>query len=257
MFVQKIVPARTITIHPNYVTKQDLPELMSVEVEKTRKAREIGRACGLFRVPEVLDYNPATGKARLERIDNIRSIGSVFSYGRNCDELMARVGKALATIHNELKLSSNMVIELPSEWKGPETTNVFIHGDFNIMNVSYDVNNDKLVILDWQMTKIWGGRATFGTRFFDITWFIHTMFFQPFYKVGFYMPATHWATIFLRNYSNKSKYLYDEASFRSYLRKGIRNVAKSNKKRLPLYKFVFYYPALIRFRLFIDAFRLC
>lgn len=255
MSTQKIAPARTITVHSHYVIKQDLPELMSVEVEKTRKAHEIGKASGLFRVPEVLDYDPVTGIAKLERINNIQSIRYILSHGKDCDDLIAHIGKALATIHNELKLPSDMVIELPPAWKGSEKTRVFIHGDFNIMNVNYDVNNDKLIILDWQMTKVWGGRATLGTQFFDVTWFIHTMFFQPFYKIGFARPVAHWATIFLREYINSSKYLYDECLFRSYLRNGIKNVTRSNKNRMSWDRFMFYYPALIRFRLFINTFR--
>ena len=85
MFTQKVVSTRTITIHPYYVVKQGLPELMSVEAEKTRKAHEIGKACGLFRVPEVLDYDPDTGIAKLERIDSMQSIRSVLSHGKNCD----------------------------------------------------------------------------------------------------------------------------------------------------------------------------
>lgn len=259
MFTQEVVSTPKIAIHPYYVMKQAMPELMSVEVEKTRKAHEIGKACGLFRVPEVLDYESDTGIAKLERIDSMQSIRSVLSHGKNCDDLMARVGKALATIHNELKLSSDMVIELPSVWEGPEKTKVFIHGDFNVMNVNYDVNNNELVILDWQMTKVWEGRATSGTLFFDVFVFIHTMFtmfFQPFYKIDFGSPVPHWATIFIRNYINISKYLYDECSFHSYLRNGIKNVTRSNKNRLSWYRFMFYYAALIRFRLFINSFRL-
>jgi len=252
--MQKIVPDRKITIHSHYVIKQDLPELMSVEVEKTRKAHEIGKACKLFRVPEVLDYDPATGKAKLERINNIQSIRSVLSYGNNFDDLIAHIGKTLATIHNELKLPSDMVIELPYAWKGPEKNKVFIHGDFNTVNVNYDVHSNELVILDWQMTKVWGGNATLGTQYFDVTWFIHTMFFQPFYNVGFAKPVAHWATIFLRNYINSSKCLYDELLFRSYLRDAINNVTRSNKNRMPWYRFISHCPALIRFHLFINNF---
>ena len=247
MTTQRIVPARTLTMHSHYVIKQDLPELMSVEVEKTRKAREIGKACGLFRVPEVLDYDPDTGIAKLELIDRMQSIGSVLSHGKNCDDLIARVGKALATIHNELKLSSDMVIELPSVWEGPEKTNVFIHGDFNVMNVNYDVVNNELVILDWQMTEIWEGRATSGTQYFDIMWFMQTLFhynlFRPIYS----------ANIFLQGYDLPSN---NEALLRSYMQRCIKEFVKNSRNAKPWYRYVLYRLLLLRFGLFINSFRL-
>ena len=44
----------TVQFKKNTVIKTTAPDLMRVEVEKNRRAFEIGKDCGLFRVPEVL-----------------------------------------------------------------------------------------------------------------------------------------------------------------------------------------------------------
>lgn len=56
------------------VVKTADPERMRVEVEKTRRALEIGRQSGLFRVPEVLDYDEKEGVVVLERIRGLRPV---------------------------------------------------------------------------------------------------------------------------------------------------------------------------------------
>jgi hypothetical protein len=57
------------------VTKSGAPERMRLEVEKTRRAFEIGLGCGLFRVPEVLDFDESKGVAVFERIRYARQRG--------------------------------------------------------------------------------------------------------------------------------------------------------------------------------------
>jgi len=54
-----------VEIKKDTVIKTASPELMRVEVEKTRRAHKIAEDCGLFRVPEVLDYDERRGVAVL------------------------------------------------------------------------------------------------------------------------------------------------------------------------------------------------
>ena len=59
----------TIQIGKNTVTKTTVPDLMRVEVEKTRRAFEIGRDCGIFRVPEVLEHDEVAGYYGISDVD--------------------------------------------------------------------------------------------------------------------------------------------------------------------------------------------
>jgi len=124
---------------------------------------------------------------------------------------------------------------------------VFIHGDFNIMNVNYDVKNNELVILDWQMTKVWGEKATLGTQFFDIMWLIQTLFHYNLFR------PNYWANSFLQGYNLSST---NEVLFRSYMQKCIKNFEVHSKNSYSWYRNFLYRILLLRFIVFINTFRL-
>lgn len=99
----------TVQFGKNTITKTADPELMRAEVEKTRRAFDIGRACGPFLVPEVLDYEEDGGVATFELIRGIR----IFVSSIHRSALIAeRVGRALTVIHRELYLPPGMVFPL-------------------------------------------------------------------------------------------------------------------------------------------------
>jgi len=165
----------TIRFGKNTVTKTEAPYLMRVKVEKTKRAFEIGRDCGLFRVPEVFECDEANGVAIFERIERIHP---VFPRSTQCRSVMERVGLSLAIIHRKLSSPQEMVIPIPREFalSGSE---VFLHGDFNGSNVCLDTCSRSIVILDWQMTSRHGGKATYGSRYFDLIWFVNYMLWKP------------------------------------------------------------------------------
>lgn len=166
-----------ITINRDNVVKSGDPRLMRVEVEKSRRGRIIGRESGLFRVPRVLEFDPAQGVAVFEKIDGLIPFREAFVFDADYREASRRLGEALAVIHRELTLPDEMVVPLPSplDWPGEE---VFLHGDFSVYNVCRD-EEGSLVIIDWQMTGVHEGRATRGTPCFDLIWFINNLFYRP------------------------------------------------------------------------------
>jgi len=195
----------TIKFGKNTVTKAAAPEIIRVEVEKTRRAFEIGKECGLFRVPEVLDYDESKGIAILERIGNIRPFDSAIRPYRSTIE---RVGCSLAIIHDRLSLPDSMIVPLPVEfdWAG---TGVFLHGDFNGCNVCFDTASHSVVILDWQMTPVHGGQATYGSRYFDLLWFINYALWSPKLHYLFCDPVAPMAEIFLCAYFREAGIPFD------------------------------------------------
>ena len=167
--------ARTVTIHENTVVKTGDPSHMLVEAEKTRRAFDIGERSGLFQVPRVLDYDATKGILTLDRLKNIHKIGSVLTSGYEEGLLVDKIATSLAVIHEELSLPRNMNIPLPKEVDFPGNK-VFIHGDLSTNNVFTTPDRQNIVILDWQMTAMHGGEATYGTRYFDVIWFINNLF---------------------------------------------------------------------------------
>lgn len=166
-----------IIINPGNVVKLGNPDLMKIEVEKTRRGGVIGRESGLFRVPRVIDFDSSRGIAIFEKIENLIPIKNQYAFNADYRIAAERLGEALAVIHRELSLPDDMTIPLPPclAWSGDE---VFLHGDFSVFNICREESGE-MVIIDWQMTGVHGGRATRGTPCFDLVWFINNLFFRP------------------------------------------------------------------------------
>jgi hypothetical protein len=205
----------TIKIGENTVTKTSDPKRMSVEVEKTLRARTIGKNCGLFYVPEVLEYNNSKGLAVFERIHHISPIINVLKSTKQCSPIVKQVGSALAVIHRELTLPDEMIIELPLEFRS-HGTEVFIHGDFNPINVCISLDTPSIIILDWQMTGQHGGEATYGTRYFDLIWFVNYLLWSPTFKFFFPDQVNKITKLFFQSYFKESGLFYDVEMFVRY-----------------------------------------
>jgi len=156
--------------------------LLAVEATKTVRAGEIGRESGLFYVPSVLDFDRDKGVLEFERL---KGLVTLLQLAINKDarvlELMNRAGRALAVIHEQLVLPDKIKYQLPPEWMAPDLNNgtdqnVFIHGDFAIVNLCLHEASGRLVILDWSAAPIIGRTPTFGSRYFDILWFTSCVF---------------------------------------------------------------------------------
>ncbi len=231
-------PHNTVELYEDRVVKTGQPELICIEAEKTIRGYEIGQRTGLFKSPRVIDFDKQKGVLVLEYIHGLSSIREVARGKYDPDSLGEKVGKCLAVIHNELKLPIHMRKELPPEFAlGGQ--NVFLHGDFNTTNVCVSENNDSTTILDWQMTDMHGGNATYGSNYFDITSFINTSFSKPFYEYG-RLPVVPMLRGFLRGYIEKFEGSWDENSFICYiehvfkLKMKFRRENKKKKKRVPL-----------------------
>ncbi len=180
--LDRSIVGKSLRVSDDTVIKKGDPALMRVEVEKMTRAYQVGKDCGLFDVPRILDYNDVEGRLVMERIPNIRGIRWSRLTGSGRKNLFDRVGRALSAIHQSLKLPDAMIIPLCAdlEHKGSE---VFLHGDFSGENVCVTEGQfPNIVLLDWQMTEIHGGKCTFGTRYFDVAWFINNLFTRPIYR---------------------------------------------------------------------------
>jgi hypothetical protein len=207
--------AKTIEFSRHTVTKTNEPELMRVEVEKTRKAFQIGRDCGLFCVPDVLDFDERKGVAVFERIEGIAPIYTAVPLGKEYNALAEFLGESLAVIHENLILPSDMLLPLPPEFVLPQNE-VFLHGDLSVFNVCVSNRWPPITILDWQMTGEHGGKATFGTRYFDLMWFISNLLYRPTTRYLFCNPVATVSRKFLEAYFKTAKLEYKADEITSY-----------------------------------------
>jgi len=245
---------RSVEINEKTVVKRDAPPRLRVEVEKTRRGGDIGRATGLFRVPRLLEYNEAAGQATFERIEGLCMVRDVLAR-RPGAELAERLGQALAAIHRDLELPEPMKHPLPEEFCLPGETEVFIHGDFTVENVYVTGPGEPLVILDWQMTDVHGEEATWGTRYFDVTWFINTLFYRP---MHLYLGAEReapWAGLFLRSYFAAAG-CGDPEALRRYMERFFAVKMAQRRRTLSWPRRFLMATANARLRAFVRSFRL-
>jgi len=159
------------------VRKMGESSLLAIEAAKASRGLDIGKDCGLFRVPKVVNFDAEAGRLDFERLDGLVTLLdlAVRKDGR-LPGLLEKAGRALAAIHEKLILPETMKYELPPGWLGSIEQNVFIHGDFACINVCYHERSDELVVLDWSAAPLVGRTPTFGNRYFDILMFISSLF---------------------------------------------------------------------------------
>jgi len=238
--------------------KTGIPDLMRVEVEKTRRARKISMQCGLFRVPKVLDYDQSTGTIKFEFMRSIQTFSEAIASVHSIEPLMENLGQSLAIVHKNLWLPDDMVVLLPEDYC-LAGTDVFLHGDLSLRNVCFDANNSsQIVILDWQATVKIGEQATYGSRYFDIMWFVYNLFYRPVgrakYKIG--VPPALMAEPFLRGYFKATDYSYDYQEIFGYMKRFLKTRVSAKKKAGHFKRLLTLVPSHVRFYSFLSSFHM-
>jgi len=216
-----------LTVQAGTIEKTDAPERLRVEVEKTMRAFDIGQRTGLFRVPELVEYDELRGVAAFEKLAHLVSIRQELTFGSDHQSVTERTARALAAVHDLLELPEEMTLSLPDELR-EEGNAVFLHGDFSFNNVFLDARSGELVILDWQMTKIHGGAATYGTRYFDVVWFINNLFNRYLHHCLFSNNAVEMARCFLQAYGAAAGPEFDMVQYQDYV---ARFLVVTNRRR--------------------------
>jgi hypothetical protein len=211
----RISEERHVDLRDKTVVKSADPRLMRIEVEKTRRGGWIGKESGLFRVPEVLDHDETRGVAVFERIVGLESLYLAASWGREYVSLAGRIGTLLAVIHRDLTLPQDMVVPLPADFIA-DGQDVFFHGDFGVENICLDRRTSSLVVLDWQFTSVHGGGATYGSRYFDIIWFVNNLLWSPTMRHLIGNPIRPVAREFVESYYRLAGIPYDAAGISDY-----------------------------------------
>lgn len=224
------IASTNVIINKNTVVKTTTPELARIELTKMIMGRSISEKYDLFRVPKVYDYDEENGVIVLERIHGLRGIGHLSGSKNNYHNVIVKTGLSLASIHNHMNLPDDMkvVIDEDLDFSGNK---VFMHGDFSVENVcTIDNSPDGLTIIDWQMTSMHGGKATYGTRYFDIAWFINNLFSKPIYKYIFRHDVDNTAKLFIDAYFGAcSDPNCNEIEFFEYLRTFYHNKLRERK----------------------------
>jgi aminoglycoside phosphotransferase (APT) family kinase protein len=240
------------------IRKTGEPDVLSIEAAKASRAFDIGQDCGLFYVPKVVNLDAKAGVLEFERLNGLVTLLDMAAcQDQRLFELLKKAGQALAAIHEKLILPEAMKHELPAEWMACPQDNVFIHGDFAGFNLCFDESTGQLVILDWSSAPLLGNVATYGSRFFDIIWFVTFLFYGAPRRCLFNWDAPAMADAFLAGYAESRPEIIQRLSFdfkplmRRYYHKTVWYLVKQRSwykaARYLLYQLLIY-PRFARYR---------
>lgn len=233
------------------IRKTGEPDILAIEEAKASRAFDIGKECGLFYVPKVVNFDAKAGVLEFERLDGLVTLLDMAARkDERLLELLKRAGQALAAIHEKLVLPEQMKHKLPTEWMACPDENVFIHGDFAGFNLCFDELSGRLVILDWNSAPLLKNVATYGSRFFDIVWFVIFIFYGAPRRCLFNWNAQDMVNTFLSGYAESHPEIIQRLSIdfeplmRRYYRKTIWYLAKQRSwykaARYLLYQLLIY-----------------
>jgi len=179
--------------------------MLAVEATKASRAFEIGKASGLFYVPKVVNFDAKEQVLEFERLSDLATLLDLaIRKDQRLPGLLKRAGQALAVVHEKLVLPEEMKCELPPEWMDSPDEDVFVHGDFACINVCFHEPSGALVILDWSAAPLVGRTPTFGSRYFDILWFVNCLFGGVPNKRVLSWDAEGMADAFLKGYAKEA-----------------------------------------------------
>ncbi|MDC3203874.1 hypothetical protein OA978_00405 [Candidatus Pelagibacter sp.] len=214
-----------LNITDRQVVKQSDPSLMKIEYEKHAKAYELGIKSNLFKVPKIYDYDSQKGIIIMEYFPNIQRYDSI---SKPSDEIVIKIAECLSFIHDNLtltnKINSSLINELGTKYKS------FIHGDFNGQNVCIDKLDGKIIILDWQTAPLYGGKATYESRLFDLMWFATYSLRVPRKKDLNFLRTIKLSKLFIKSYLKTTKEEIDKNYFYNYANSFILKQLKYKKK---------------------------
>jgi len=233
------------------IRKTGEPGTLAIEAAKASMAFDIGKDCGLFYVPKVVNFDAKTSVLEFERLNGLVTLLDMAARkDERLFELLKKAGQALAVVHEKLVLPREMKYELPAEWMASPGENVFIHGDFAGFNLCFDESSGRLVILDWSSAPFLGQNATYGSRFFDIIWLVIFIFYGAPRRCLFNWDAQGMANAFLSGYAERHPEIIQHLSgdfkplMRRYYRKTVWYLAKQRSwykaARYLLYQLMIY-----------------
>jgi len=169
---------KTLEFEGPVVIKKVDPELAPLEAEITQAAHNLSKSCNLFCCPRVLDCDSQSGTLKLERIEGIVPLADYLDKKVVGIRVIKKVGRALACVHNRLEVPDEVRRLVPSDWQVLNNDCVTLHGDFNLINVCYKEDDDRIVILDWATAPALEFTGTSGPGYLDLAHFIRSLLLQ-------------------------------------------------------------------------------
>ena len=189
--------------------------MFDMELQMSLSANSLSEYSGLFHVPEVIGSKE--NELIFELLDDNTSLRNYFvnsskiwtlsaSDVKELETLFFKVGIVLGEIHSDKSFFSKIEKKrIKIDEKSNPSDLVYLHADFTMSNVLYDNKLDRISIIDWSMSSMFAYPANYGSRYWDLSFFISTLFQSSVSTYFLYNLREKLAKEFLKGYAQKTE----------------------------------------------------
>jgi hypothetical protein len=191
---------------------------------------DVGRATGLFVVPEIVSFDDAEGEIVFQRLPLI-GLRQALSQSTRRLELVGRAASALAAIHTHLGPAGQPATVIETGEVGPARVSVPLHGDFGMRNVFCLAESDDIAVIDWSNAEWIAIDGDFGAPEIDVTVFLMSLFHRRLFG-PWPIPSRHAvARHFLATYASASPHGLDTEVLRALIAATTPGFARLTRER--------------------------
>lgn len=151
---------------------------LEAQVHVYQRVHDLSKSCDLFVTPEVLGYDLEAGSMKFECLPAFQSLAEYLGTSNHERHVIEQAARSLAFVHQHGCLDPEFIRYAPGTWRGCSKNCVLIHGDFNMVNVGYDSRQDRVVILDWEVTPALNIYFNMGSRYLDLSCLLRSLLLQ-------------------------------------------------------------------------------
>lgn len=206
---------RRVAVLADVAIKHDTADRIRLEVLKTTIAGDVSRRTTSFRVPTILSHDIDSGRITFERLTEVRPLREVLLDGTNPASIMRRLGAILATIHATVT-PADFPLSAPPLVDDPRGSLVFIHGDFGIDNIFYNVRRDEIVITDWSVPDWLAVTDGANSCYIDLSMMLISLLVARMLAPGHIRRAAVLASVFIHGYVSNAAQDCSSQMFKRY-----------------------------------------
>ena len=182
------------------------------EIAMSKRAKLLSESTKLFHVPNIHKIEKEKGSVDFELIGDCKTFREFYisntRFGAKSNQMnllmqyFKRLGRSLCQIHLDSMNDEPQKNGFPKGFFDERFTNdhVFIHGDFTMRNILIDIENNEPYIIDWSISPLFDFSANYGPRYWDLAFFISSLFlFSPSTLIS-YKSKTEYTKAFLYAY---------------------------------------------------------
>jgi len=229
------------------VVKQQDVKTAKCEHIKTIIALQLSKLENNFDVPKVVGVNLDKGLIEFERFYGFQNLRQKLFENKICNlSLMRRVAEILYFIHTS-PIDKLQGVHASDYFKCCGQA-LFLHGDFSLINVFINANDD-LCIIDW-CSPTWINDQHENTIYTDISIFICSIFVKRIFSRKRIKNKAMYAKEFLDMYGNLHNE-FDKEEFAKSFYEIIRQYKLDRKNKDSFIKYFLYYYSFIAMHRFI------